>query len=140
VAKKTTTKKVPREAYAPRLRQAQERIDVATLLVSDPESQDPALVLAVQAAIAAADALTIYFRGERSSSESHGDAAQVLNRLELPGIEAARKNLVRLLGQKTKIEYSGRRLSARDAARLVERARDLVAFAQSSIRGADPGS
>lgn len=90
---------------------------------------DPALVLAVQAAIAAADAFCIYHRGERSAADRHFDALTVLSRVAgVPGVDEARKHLARLLERKAAIEYSGGAPTKAEAEVLVEHARRFIDF------------
>lgn len=92
-------------------------------------SYDPALVLAVQAAIAACDAFTIFHRGERSASGRHSDAIVILGHVAgVPGLEEARLHLSRVLREKAEIEYSGRTLKPQEAGRLVEHARRFIDF------------
>lgn len=137
--KKVTTKAVSKEGYRTRLEQAQGRIENATLLATSTDSQDSAAVLAVQGAIAAADALTTYFLEERCSSQRHEDAVQVLKRLKLDGIQAAGTNLARILSQKSTIEYGMTQVKSQDAKKLVERARKFVEYASQRIADAQPG-
>lgn len=119
---------VPRDEFRGRWKNAQERLaamerELAVGLL------DPALVLAVQAAIAAADALAIFTRGERSAAGRHFDAVAVLERVTgVPGIEEARKHLARFLDRKSAIEYSGEALRRDEAEALAEQARRFVRF------------
>lgn len=136
--KKLTTKKVSQEGYRTRLEHAQGRIEAATVLVTTTGSEDSASVLAVQAAIAAADALTIYFAKERCASQRHEDAVQVLKRLKLDGIAGVCTNLGRILSQKSSIEYGMTRVKPEDAMKLVERARKVVEYASQKIAEARP--
>jgi len=90
---------------------------------------DPALVLAVQATIAACSAFTSYHRGERSSADRHLDALSVLARVpEIDGTADARKHLTRLLEVKTELEYSGRSIRPQEAKTLLEHARRFIDF------------
>lgn len=90
---------------------------------------DPALVLAVQAAIAASDAFTIYFIGERSASDRHLDAISVFSRVSgVPDLAQPRSHLTRLLEEKATIEYSGDSPKPKDVERLTQHARRLVDF------------
>jgi hypothetical protein len=95
---------------------------------------DPALVLAIQAAIAAADALAIHNRGERSASDRHYDALTVLARVTgVPGIEEARKHLARILEKKSAVEYPGEAIRKVEAEGLAEHARRFVRFVGRSL-------
>lgn len=96
-AKKIDRRTVSKSEYAGRLRNALDRRAAMEQELA-AEAYDPALVLAVQSAIAACDAFTIYHRGERSASDRHQDAIEVLThiadvrrrrRRQAPGAPAA---------------------------------------------------
>ena len=90
---------------------------------------DPALVLAVQAAIAASDALTIFHNGECSSSERHQDALSVFSRVTgVPDLDKARTRFGRILQEKGVIEYSGDPVRRDDADRIAEHTRRFIDF------------
>ena len=124
---------VPRDEFRGRWKNAQERLaamerELAAGLL------DPALVLAIQAAIAAADALAIHNRGERSASDRHYDALTVLARVTgVPGIEEARKHLARILEKKSAVEYPGEAIRKVEAEGLAEHARRFVRFVGRSL-------
>ncbi len=98
-------------------------------------ASDPALVLAVQGVIAAADALTIYHRGERAAAGRHEDALEVFNRLSgvFPGVREASVHLARLLRAKGEVEYAGRYPSPQDVAALLDHARKFFDFVESRL-------
>jgi hypothetical protein len=131
--RKIPTHGVPRDDYGGRLRSATERLGVMEEALAGGH-QGPALVLAVQAVTAAADAMTIYHLGERSSASSHQDAIAVFSRLPpLPEIDGARTHLVRVLDHKSEVEYSGRTLRNKEVESIVEHARRFVAFARKHL-------
>lgn len=132
-AKRIDSRNVPRDEYRPRLRNAR-----ACLAGMERElaagAHDPALVLAVQAAIAACDAFTIFHRGERSAAGRHLDALSVLGRVAgIEGLEEARKHLTRILSRKLEIEYSGEALKPKEVESLVEHARRFVGWIESRL-------
>jgi hypothetical protein len=95
---------------------------------------DPALILAVQGAIAACDALTIFHRGERAASERHEDALEVFNRLtQLPGLKEAAGHFARLLRVKGEIEYTGRYQKPQDASAILDHARKFFGFVEKHL-------
>jgi hypothetical protein len=95
---------------------------------------DPALVLAVQAVIAASDAMTIYHLGERSAAGDHHDAISVFSRLpKLPEIDQARTHLSRVLDHKAEVEYSGKPLRKKDVEAIVEHARRFITYVQKHL-------
>ncbi len=90
---------------------------------------DPALVLAVQAAVAACDAFTIFHRGERAASERHLDALEVLSHVtDVKGLAEAKRHLARILREKNNVEYSGAAPKRKDAEALAVHARRFVDF------------
>jgi hypothetical protein len=127
------TREVPRDEYASRLRNAVDRLAVMEEALAGSHD-DPALVLAVQAVIAASDALTIYHLGERSAAGDHQDAVAVFSRLpRLPDIDHARTHLSRALDHKAEVEYSGMALRKKDVDSIVDHARRFVAYARQHL-------
>lgn len=126
--KRVNVRSVPKDEFRGRWKNAQERLAAMERELAG-DLLDPALVLAVQAAIATTDALAIYARGERSAAERHFDAIAVLERVtDVPGIGEARKHLARLLDRKSAIEYSGEAIRKDEAEGLAEHARRFVRF------------
>ena len=131
--KRIRVRSVPRDEFRGRWRKAQERLAAMERELA-ADLWDPALVLAVQAAIAAVDALAIRNRGERSAADRHFDALSVLDRVTgVPGIGEARKRLARLLERKSVIEYSGEAIKRAEAEGLAEHARRFVHFVGKSL-------
>ena len=133
-ARRIDARKVPRDEYLGRWRKADQRIQAMDreLLAG---ALDPALVLAVQAAIAACDAFTIRFLELCSSSQRHFDALELFDRVTpVPGTREARVHLVRLLEEKANIEYSGRPVRGDESERLAKHARRFVEFVEWSLR------
>ena len=126
--KQVPARRVPREDHVRRWGQALDRLAAMERELA-VGAADPALILAVQAVIAASDALTTFHRGERSSAQGHRDVLELLSRVgELPGLPAARTHLAHVLRKKSDIEYSGRSLPPREVVALAEHARRFVAF------------
>lgn len=131
--KRISVRSVSRDEFRGRWKNAQERLAAMERELAGG-LLDPALVLGVQAAIAAADALAIFTRGERSAAERHFDAIAVLERVTgVPGIAEARKHLARLLDRKSAIEYSGEALKKGEAESLAEHARRFVRFVGKNL-------
>jgi len=132
-AKKIDTRNVPRDEYHSRLKNARDRLAAMEReLVA--RAHDPALVLAIQAAIAASDAFTIYHLGERSAAGRHLDALSVFGRVSgVAGLEEARKHLSRLLQEKFAIEYSGDEIPPKEVESLAEHARRFVGWVVSRL-------
>jgi HEPN domain-containing protein len=126
-------KTVPKDDYRARWRKALDRRAAMERELA-AGAADPALLLAVQGAIAACDALTIFHRGERATSDRHLDALEVIGRLtHLPDLSAAAAHLARLLRVKGEVEYTGRAPSPREAASLVEHARRFYEFVERHL-------
>lgn len=99
------------------------------------ERWDTAVLLAIHAAIAAADAACVASAGVRSASSTHADQPRLLRQL-LPDIEEARRaatQLEALIDRKNTVEYEARRcrpddaqVSAKQAQRVVQWARALL--------------
>jgi len=131
--KRIPARNVSRDEYGPRLKNAVDRLD-AMEEVLEAGRHDPALVLAVQAVIAACDAMTIYHLGERSSAAGHQAAVSVFSRLpSLPDIDQARTHLSRVLDQKAEIEYSGKPIRKKDLESIVDHARRFVGYARRRL-------
>lgn len=132
-AKRVDTRNVPREKYRSRLKNARDRLAAMERELA-AAAHDPAALLAVQAAIAAADAFTIFHLGERSAAGRHLDALSVFGRVTgVAGLEEARKHLSRLLSEKLAIEYSGEILKPKEAESLAEHARRFLAWAEKHL-------
>ena len=126
--KKIQTKSLPKEEYVDRWRKALDRRG-AMEREAAAGAYDPALLLAVQGAIAAADALTIYHRGERAAADRHEDALEVFGRLtHLPGLAEASGHLANLLRVKGEVEYTGRYQKPNEVTALLTHARRLFDF------------
>lgn len=132
-AKRIDAKSISRDEYRSRWRKALDRRAAMERELA-AGAVDPALLMAVQGAIAACDALTIFHRGERATSDRHLDAVAVLGRMaHLPGVQEAAGHLARLLRVKGEVEYTGRAQSAREAAALVEHARAFFDFVERHL-------
>jgi hypothetical protein len=131
--KKIPSRDVPQGDYGGRLRNAIERILGMEKVLSEGHP-DPALVLAVQAVIAASDAMTTYHLGTRSAAGDHRDAISLFSRLpDLPDLDQARTHLQRVLDRKSEIEYSGKDLRPKELDSVVEHARRFVDYVRKNL-------
>lgn len=131
--KRIPTREVSRDDYSGRLKNAIDRILGMERVLADGH-HDPALVLAVQAAIAASDAMTIYHLGVRSAAGDHQDAISVFSRLRgIPELDRAQTHLQRVLDHKAEIEYSGKSLRRKEFDAVVDHARNFVKFARKHL-------
>lgn len=117
-----------------RMDRAREFLEVAELVV-DEKDKDASFVyassaasLAILAGIAASDAACCKVLQERSRSENHRDAEQLLAQINPGGKEAAR-DLRELLNLKDKAQYGFLRMSVPEVRKVMRRARGLAEFA-----------
>ena len=93
------------------------------------------VILAIHAAISAADALCVHELGKRSTSESHRDAITLFQSIDAND-EEIRKAVIRLaelLKIKTDAEYGERPQSRSDAERAKLNAERLVSFVKKRL-------
>jgi hypothetical protein len=117
-----------------RLRDAQAQLDLATLAdaTSSAEARKAAAACAVVSGIAAADAACCAVLGERSRSQDHRDAADLIRRITAGGDQAAR-HLGRLLGLKDAAQYGLNEVSGPTLIAAQRQAKALVAFAEQVV-------
>lgn len=113
---------------------AQEFASAARAALDDGRA-DAAMLCAIHAAIAAADAVAIAKAGRRSADPDHMRSADLLEQIarSAPEIEAKSKQLRSLLQAKNVVEYEGRRATAREAQDAVARCERLVAWAVEQL-------
>ena len=102
------------------------------------ELLNPSASAAVHAAICANDAACLTLSGERPVGKTHGEAVRLLKRaykgMPFEAEASARaRQLTDILGIKTDAEYSGQRVTERQAARVVEQARRFVRWAREVV-------
>ena len=117
-----------------RMARAREFLEVAELVVVEKD-QDASFVyassaasLAVLAGIAASDAACCKVLRERSRSESHRDAEQLLVQIT-PGGKKAAEDLRELLNLKDKAQYGFLTMSVPEVRKVMRRANRLIDFA-----------
>ncbi|MDQ3725890.1 MAG: hypothetical protein M3335_08415 [Actinomycetota bacterium] len=114
-------------------------MEVAELVV-DEKDQDASIVyassaaaLAVLAGIAASDAACCKALEERSRSDNHRDAEQLLAQITPGGKEAA-GDLRELLNLKDKAQYGFLKMSVPEVRKVMRRANRLIDFAVEVLR------
>lgn len=122
-----------------RLQRAREFLEVAELVV-DEKDDDASIVyassaaaLAVLAGIAASDAACCKALQERSRSENHRDAEQLLVQI-IPGGKKAASDLREMLNLKDKAQYGFLKMSVPEVRKVMRRASRLVEFAAEVLR------
>ena len=125
--------RVPPDEFTGRWRRALQRLKSMEACERSGDFE-AAQILAIHAAIAAADAFTIHFLGMRCASRRHKDAESLVRQVKsVPGVNPAVQHLHRVLKEKSVIEYSGREPRPDDAAALCDHARKFVEFVRRSL-------
>ncbi len=99
------------------------------------ERWDTAVLLAIHAAIAAADAACVASGGVRSVSQTHADQSRLVRQL-FPDDEDARRaarQLEALIDRKNTVEYEARRCGSEDAQVSAKQAQRIVQWARTLI-------
>jgi HEPN domain-containing protein len=92
-----------------------------------------AALSAVHTGIAAADAVLVFERGVRSTSQQHGDVLGLLAG-EGPDRSAALAHLRRILSRKNLVEYESRLFTQREAEEIVQHAERFLLWARTRVR------
>lgn len=134
MAKYSRTRPCDANQAKQRMERAREFLEVAELVV-DEKDRDASVVyassaasLAVLAGIAASDAACCGVLRERSRSENHRDAEQLLAQIT-PGGKRAAGDLRELLNLKDKAQYGFLKMSVPEVRKVMRRANRLVEFA-----------
>lgn len=132
---KRETAVVPRGEAPDYLRKAAEFQRGAARLL-EAGDQNAAGVLAIHAAITAADAITIHFLGLRSAGRRHLDVIGLIADTSHPRKATIQRQLNELLGEKKGLEYEGRLVSVGDSQAMVALSARIVDAAQEAIGAA----
>jgi hypothetical protein len=121
-----------------RLARAKEFLEVAELVVDEKDADaspvyaSSAAALAVLAGIAASDAACCKVLQERSRSDNHRDAEQLLAQIT-PGGKKAAGDLRELLNLKEKAQYGFLQMTVPEVRKVMRRAGKLVEFAIGAL-------
>lgn len=116
------------------LRKAEQHF-VAALEALSAERWDTAVLLAIHAAIAAADAASIASAGVRSISQTHANQSRLVRQL-LPNNDETRRaaaQLEALIDRKNVVEYEARRCRLEDAQVNTKQAQRIVQWARTIV-------
>jgi len=96
---------------------------------------DAAVSHAVHAGMCIADALTVFYLGQRSSSQDHRDVLRLVDsvRFERGELNRNKRHLSDLLATKNAAEYEDRLLSESDAIGAVEHCRRFCRWARGKL-------
>jgi hypothetical protein len=96
-------------------------------------------IVAVHAAIAYTDALTISFGGFKSTEGEHRKAADALQAALTHRIDPGKLALLRaILGTKDEVSYAGTYYRVEDAGRVLEKTIEYAAWAEELLRARGP--
>jgi hypothetical protein len=117
-----------------RLRDAQAQMELAELAqpASSPEERKAAVSCAVLAGIDATDAACCAALGERSRSQTHQDAADLLRQIQ-PGGAAAARQFERLIALKDAAQYGFEDLGGQALLAAQRQATTLITFAEQVL-------
>ena len=116
------------------LRKAEQHL-AESLEALSADRWDTAVLLAIHAAIAAADAACVASAGVRSASQTHADQPRLIRNL-LAGkedVQQAATQLEALIDRKHTVEYEARRCRPEDAQASVRQAQRVVEWARTLI-------
>lgn len=132
---KSKVVEAPRRTSKEHLQKSTEFLEQAETAL-EREAYDAALLNAIHAAIAAADAVCVAHAGRRSADPDHQRAGDLL--LDVMGTEARPQvgHLRTLLGKKNLVEYESRRTSAKEAREGVKKAKRFVGWAKEIVKKA----
>jgi hypothetical protein len=139
MARGSRTRSCDSEQARQRMDRSREFLAVAELVV-DEKDQDASIVyassaasLAILAGIAASDAACCGALQERSRSQNHRDAEQLLSQIT-PGGKKAAGDLRELLNLKDKAQYGFLKMNVSEVRKVMRRAGSLVDFAAEVLR------
>jgi nitroreductase len=132
---KTRTQDCGKPQAKTRLEDARQHLVYAELHGKDskPSERKASVATAVLAAIAAADAACCHALGERSRSDDHRDAVNLLKQVAPGGAEAGNK-LQRLLSLKDESQYGFGGMSRQKHEVAIRQAKALVEFAEQTLQ------
>jgi hypothetical protein len=132
---KTRTEHCGKAEARTRLEDARQQLGYAELHGKDakPSERKASVATAVLAAIAAADAACCHAIGERSRSDNHRDAVNLVKQVTPGGPDAANA-LQRLLNLKDESQYGFGGMGSQKHAVAIRHAKALVAFAEQTLQ------
>jgi hypothetical protein len=132
---KTRTQDCGKAEAKTRLEDARQQLVYAELHGKDskPSERKASVATAVLAAIAAADAACCHALGERSRSDDHRDAVNLVKQVAPGGTDAGNK-LQRLLNLKDEAQYGFGGMGSQKHAVAIRQAKALVEFAEQTLQ------
>lgn len=130
---KSKVVEVPRRSSTEHLQKGKEFLGQAEAALAK-EAYDAALLNAIHAAIAAADAVCVAYAGRRSADPDHQRAADLLLEVIGTGGRPQVGHLRTLLGKKNLVEYEARRATAKEGREGVKKAARFVGWAEEMVQ------
>lgn len=98
------------------------------------EEWNAACLNAIHCAISSADALATFYLGERSASQSHDDAAEIVRRTGLAEAPEKARQLLDILQLKTLVEYEPEEPTEGEARTLLKQAERFFQWVKQSLK------
>lgn len=127
-------REVSKGAYRTYLRKADDFASLSRIGLREGNANGAGLS-AIHAVISACDALTSFHAGTRSTGQSHGDVADLLQQLRLEGAREKVDMVRAVLGLKNQVEYEDRAISLEEATRLVAQMERVLAWVGKNLPG-----
>jgi hypothetical protein len=98
-----------------------------------------AMLSAIHAAISAGDALSVFYLGERSRGQDHGELVSLISRISLEGATVQSRRLASILAVKTEAEYGSSSPSRKEVESLALQVRRFASWALDQLPSANSG-
>lgn len=132
MAKKIHTHSVPKLQYGDYWKKALDFFQGMSRLYLEQNWNSTALE-GIHAAISAADAVLIFARGVKSSSQKHADVTSLIAHLSLEGAKPASQHLAKIISVKSLVEYSGDSYLPNEAAEIVKQVERFFNWVRSVL-------
>lgn len=129
------TRDVAKSLYVNYLKRAEECFSAAKNSF-DAEMWNASAINAIHSAIAACDAMCVYFLGKRSAGESHGDAASLFKTIEIEKDEEINANanrIIRILRIKNMAEYEERLVCKSETEKILQDCERFFDFVKNKL-------
>lgn len=134
MAPKFKTRDVEKSLYANYLKRAEECYHAAKNSFGTQE-WNAAAISAIHAAIAASDAMCVYFLGKRNASESHNEASALFKTIKSDNEEISTNSnrIARIVGIKSMAEYEERLVFKTEAEKILKDCERFLAYVKTKL-------
>ena len=129
MTRKVKTKPVEKNEYSNYWKKAQRFFRGMSQAYTD-RNWDSTALEGVHCAISVADALLVYSRGFKSTSERHSDVTTLISNLPVEGSQQASYHLAKLLSIKSVVEYTGESYTEKDATQVLNQVERFMNWAR----------